>query len=118
MGLDQHIVMAHNKKELESNYVEYIDARGMDEFDYTQPAELWYNRKNWDLHTRLAERFDLENGEWIELDEKALEDILQFITHNADYWGGFSSVPDICKILYNYNRIRENGFSIFYEGDY
>ena len=45
MGLDQHIVMAHNKKELESNYVEYIDARGMDEFDYSQPAELWYNRK-------------------------------------------------------------------------
>lgn len=120
MGLDQNIVMARSKKELNSEnfYSNCIDARGINEFDYNSPALLWYNRKNWNLHTMLAVRYNLENGEWLELNEKILEDILTFITHNPDYFDGFDSVPDICKILYNYDKIRENGFSIFYEGDY
>lgn len=120
MGLDQNLVMARNKHSLESEHFwdTCIDVEGNSEFEYNQPAALWYNRKNWDLHRHMSEKYELDNGEWVELDKAGLEDMLQFLSHNPDYWDGFNTVADICKVLYNYDRIRQNGFAIFYEGDY
>jgi len=121
MGLDQNLVMARNKHAVESEnfWDTCIDAKDRgEEFEYNQPAELWYNRKNWSLHYHMSSKYDLENGEWVELDREGLEDMLDFLSHTPDYWNGFSSVPALCKVLYNYDTIRENGFAVFYEGDY
>ena len=119
MGLDQNLVMARNKHVLaESFWDTCVDAKDNLEFEYNQPAELWYNRKNWTLHDYMTTKYNLDNGEWVELDREGLEDMLNFLTHNPDYWDDFTSVPQLCRVLYNYDTIRKNGFAIFYEGDY
>lgn len=120
MGLDQNLVMARNKHAVESEHFwdTCVEAKDNDEFDYNQTAELWYNRKNWDLHNHMTHKYGLDNGEWVELNKEGLEDMLDFLIHNTDYWGGFSSVPALCKALYYYDTIHANGFAIFYEGDY
>ena len=120
MGLDQHLVMAHNIREAQSDdfWRNAPDVAGMDDFEYDKPAILWYNRKNWDLHTPMSSHYNLENGEFVELDQNGLEYMLDILTHNPDYFDGFNSVPALCKVIYNYDKIRQNGFTIFYEGDF
>ncbi len=116
MGLDQHIIMAHNKKEVDNDnfWTNCIDASGMIDFEYDRPAFLWYNRKNLGLQNEMA----TDNGEILQIDDNTLEKILQYLTHNPDYFDSFNSVPDLCKIIYNYQLIRNNGFALFYMGDW
>ena len=124
MGLDMNIVAAHNKKEVESdgfwtNLPDYTDIEvNSESYEYDRPAILAYWRKFWPLHTFLATKYHLDNGEWTELTKDDLEEILTFITHNTDYFDSFNSVPQVCKILYYYDTLQENGLSLFYEGDY
>ena len=121
MGLDSYLIAARNKKQLESE--EFLnalfDAREMGEnYEWDKPAELAYWRKFWDLHTSVSYKYGLDNGDWVELDKDGLEYILDIATHYPDYWDDFKSVPDICRAIYNYDKLRENGLSVFYGGNY
>lgn len=122
MGLDQYLVLAHNKHEVESeNFWNGLpdysyQLHNEEEFEYDKPAIVWYNRKNWDLHHHIAR--ELDNSEWKQMDKEDLEDMLDFLTHNPDYFGDFNTVPELCRVIYNYDKIRANGLTLFYEGDY
>ena len=121
MGLDMNLIMARNKKQIEKEGFwlnQIIDAERKEDFEYDKPAILVYWRKYWDLYNFLSQRHNLDNGEYVEINKEELEEIINFATHNPDYWDGFESVPSLCKVLYNYDKIRENGFRLFFEGDY
>lgn len=120
MGLDVYMVAAHNKEELkkEDFWSKLIDMRDMESYAWDKPAELYYARKFWDLYTPIAHHFGLENGEWVEVDKTELENILDIACHNEDYFGSFDTVPAICRIIYNYDLLRENGLQVFFSGNF
>lgn len=121
MGLDMQLVQARNRKILEGDnfWRVCIDATNIEDFEYNKTAVVCYWRKFWDLHTFISNKKGrLDNGEWCEITREDLEDMIEFTTHNKDYWDSFKSVPQLCEILYNYNKIRKNGFNLYYEGDY
>ena len=130
MGLDQHIIMAKNRKvlDMEGFWNEVYDYSDMDEdteIKFDKPVIVFCQRKNWDLHRKIWDKHRKEldegqndNGTYIQLDRDDLELILNFMTHNRDYFDGFRAVPSLCELLQRYDEIRENGFQLFYEGDY
>lgn len=120
MGLDMYLLAAHNLHQAESEefWKTAKDISGMDDYMWDQPAELWYARKFWDLHTEMAHHYDLDNGDYVEMKKEDLEYMLDIATHTPDCWGGFSTVPDLCRVIYNYDKLRENGLHVFYGGDY
>lgn len=121
MGLDAYLVAARNKKQLESEefWDALFDSREMKEnYEWDTPAELAYWRKFWDLHTAMSHKYGLDNGDWVELNKDDLEYMLDVAAHNPDYWDDFKSVPDICRVIYNYDKLRENGLQVFYGGNY
>ena len=124
MGLDLRIVMCKNHKQIEDDGFWNTCCTGwikneFDEIDYTQPSELYYARKFWDLYTPTARRLHLDNGEFSEpLTREDLEFMINIATHNPDYWDSFNTVPTLCEILYHYNDIKDAGMVLLFEGDY
>lgn len=44
-------------------------------------------------------------GQDIQLSKDNVEQILNYVTHNRDYFGGFSSVEQVCKLLDEYDYL-------------
>lgn len=124
MGLDTYIVMCKNKHQLENegfwdNCVTGWKRDKYDGIDYTQPAEVYYARKFWDLYSPAARRFNLENGEWSDpLTKEDIEFLIDLATHNRDYFGGFDTVPKLCEILDNYDYATDAGMIFSFSGNY
>ena len=122
MGMDAYLVRVRNLKQpkQEDFWDKCISVRtheAWDNDDMSAPAELWYGRKFWDLHEAIADK-DYENGEWIEVSKEMLEKMVEFASHNPDYFGGFNSVPALCQALYSYDEAHENGWIYAYECDW
>ena len=48
-----------------------------------------------------------------------LEQILNYVTHNKDYFDGFSSVEQVCELLYNYDYLtKEEGYIICFNANW
>lgn len=124
MGLDIRIVMAKNRKQVEQEGFWNICQTGWvknedGEIDFTAPAEVYYARKFWSLYTPVARALNLENGEYSQpLTEEDIEFILNIAIHNRDYFDGFNTVPQLCEILANYDKITEHGMVLLFEGDF
>ena len=124
MGLDVRIVSVRNTKQVEDKEFWNNCKSGWvkdenNDIDFSQPSELYYARKFWDLFEPLAYRLHLNNGEFsAPLTREDLEYIIEVATHNPDYWDGFGSVPRLCEILYHYDEIKDAGMVLLFEGDY
>lgn len=124
MGLDIRILCVRNRKHVdikefwETCHTGWVkDEDGL--IDFTQPSELYYARKFWDLYEPVARRLRLENGEYSEpLTREDLEFMIDIATHNPDYWDSFNSVSTLCEILYHYDEIKDAGMVLLFEGDY
>ena len=81
--------------------------------------EVFYFRKHWDMLYALSFiNIERECGEFIQLTKTNLEEILQAVTHNRDYFGGFENVPAVCEALDNFDEDEENGWHYYFEFDY
>lgn len=124
MGLDMRIVSVKNTKQVESeefwnNYRTGWITNNDGEIDFSQPSELYYARKFWDLYIPMAMHLKIENGEYsAPLTREDLEKMINIATHNPDYWDSFNSVPQLCEILYHYDDIKNAGMVLLFEGDY
>ena len=127
MGLDMYLIAAHNIKECKKanfwrDLPDFSEIELYSEnYDYNKPAILVYWRKFWELHKFLMNEEEIEdhdNGVWIEVNKERLEKIINFAAHHPDYGDSFDSLPQLCITLYNYDKLRENGLRLFYEGDY
>ena len=124
MGLDMRIVMCKNKKQIETEefwetcHTGWIkDENGI--IDFSQPSELYYARKFWDLYSPMARILRVDNGEYSDpLTREDLEQMIDIAVHNPDYWDYFNSVPVLCEILYHYDEIKDAGMVLLFEGDY
>ena len=122
MGLDQHLLRVRNLKQCKQPdfWDNVITRRDNDSWEYDnfeKPAILWYGRKFWDLHEYIFTT-SYENGEFVEVDKATLERMLDFATHNTDFFGGFNGVLELCRALYDYDAAHERGWIYVYEADW
>lgn len=124
MGLDISIYMVHNRKQLDeenfwTNFKTGWPKDEYDNIDYTQPSEVYYARKFWDLYSPVARRLHIDNCEYsAPLTKEDIEYMIDIATHCRDYFGGFQTVPDLCEILDNYDEATEKGMVFIFEGNY
>lgn len=124
MGLDIRIVMAKNRKQVEEESFWDICKTGWvrDEnecIDFSQPCEVYYARKFWNLYSPMARRLKIDNSEYSQpLTKEDIEEMIYIATHNRDYFDSFNTVPALCEILYNYDEATDNGMIFLFEGDY
>ena len=107
MGMDAYIFKAKTKKAFE------------EENWYNKVEEVWYTRKYWDLIHNMSFIGGTDGcGEFIKLTKNNIEEMLQYSIHHPDYWGGFESVPTLCRILYEFDEAEEEGWHYYFEFDY
>jgi hypothetical protein len=106
MGLDIYIFKARNKKALEASSPETIQ-------------EVYYARKFWTL-IQEASFLDVEEDccSYIKLSRKNIEELIYIATHHEDYFGGFETVPSLCRILADFDTTEEEGYHYYMEFDY
>lgn len=121
MGMDAYIFRAKSKKIFENPnwYNEAFNKSEDDENSNSLVTEVWYSYKYWDLINQVSfiKNTNEDNGEYIELRKKDIEEMLKIATHTPDYWNGFDSVPSLCKILYNFDEDKENGWHYYFNFD-
>lgn len=112
MGMDAYIFKAKTKKAFEEH----------NWCSEENPAvtEVWYTRKFWDLINGLSFIKDVEHdaGDYIQLRKIDIEEMIDIATHTPDYFGGFESVPQLCEILYKFDKDKENGWNYYFNFDY
>jgi hypothetical protein len=109
MGLDINIYRARNRQV-------FKDEKW---YESTAVTGVYYARKFWGL-IEYASFLDVKDdcGEFIELSRENIEELINIATHNADYFGGFETVPQLCEILHNFDENEENGYHYYIEFDY
>ena len=124
MGMDMYLFRARTKKQLEESdiwdkCVDLTDRYAWEEDDFSKPAQLWYGRKAWGLLQNVFPEYDGDMcGEYVEVNKKKLEEMIDYATRHRDYFGGFETVPALCQALDSYDDAREAGFSYFIESDW
>ena len=77
--------------------------------DYEEREEVCYWRKFWGL-LREGLPFDYMDDEYaqdVRLSKKDIEHILDYVTHNRDYFDWFSGVEQVCRLLDEYDYLTE-----------
>ena len=112
MGLDVYVFRAKTKKAFEDEHW-YDD-------ENTSVKEVWYARKFWDLIHNMSFIKNIEDdcGEYIQLTQDNIEEMIQFAAHNPDYWDGFDTVPALCKIYHDFEDDAENGWHYYFNYNY
>lgn len=109
MGLDMYIDKCRKPK--------IVDGR----CDYEEREEVCYWRKFWGLLQEglpFKYRND-ECGEDVRLSKADVEHILNYITHNKDYFDSFDSVPQVCTLLDDYDYLtKEEGYVICFNANW
>ncbi len=110
--MDAYIFRAKTKKAFDEPHW-YEDESGA-------VTEVWYARKFWDLINQVSfiKNTNDDCGEYIKLSKNDIEEMIQVATHNQDYFGGFNTVPALCKILQNFDDDEEKGWHYYFEFDY
>lgn len=87
---------------------------------YEEREEVCYWRKFWGL---LGEGLpfaygDEEYGKDIRLSKEDVEQILNYVAHNRDYFDGFRSVEQVCELLDQYDELKEDGWVINFNANW
>ena len=81
--------------------------------------ELIYWRKFWGLHKNLPFEYgEEEYGKDIHLTKDDLESMLNYCTHNRNYFDNFSGVEKLCEIIDEYQELTEDGYEIVYNANW
>lgn len=109
MGLDVGIYRARNHKVFDTE----------DWYDTPAVEEVYYARKFWKL-IEDASFINVQDdcGEYIELSRENIEELIEIATHHEDYFGGFETVPSLCRILADFDTTEEEGYHYYMEFDY
>ena len=108
MGLDCYIFRAKTKKVFE------------DDNWYDKVEEVWYARKFWDLIHNMSfiKNVEEDRCDFIMLTMDDIEEMLQFVAHNRDYFDGFKTVPALCEIIANFEQDYEDGWHYYFHYSY
>lgn len=100
-------------------YIDRIKRDPTNKQEIIQRIEMCYWRKNWDLHYALPFKYGQEEyGKDVPLTKDDIEQILQFVVHNRDYFGGFQTVESVCEVLDQYDQLKDDGWDIVYNANW
>ena len=98
-------------------YIDRIKRDPNDKLKVIERKEVCYWRKNWDLLLKLNYNDD-EYGKDRKLTKDDIEEILTFVTHHTDYFGGFSTVESVCECLYSYDFWKDEGWDVVFNANW
>lgn len=110
MGLDVYVDRCRKPK-----MVEMEDGRKYR--SYEEREDLLYWRKNWGLLGIMNYGSD-EYGQDVILRKKDMEKILDYLTHNRDYFDSFQSVPDVCDVLDRWDELTADNFVLCFNANW
>ena len=84
---------------------------------YEEREEVCYWRKFYGL-LGIMRYGDSEYGKDVKISKDDLEKILQYATHNRDYFDGFDSVPQICELLDQYDDLQNEGWTMCFNANW
>ena len=100
----------------------YVDAIKRDPNDKTnvlERKEMCYWRKFWPLHYNMPFKYGMEEyGQDEKLTKGDVEEILHFVSHNRDYFGGFKTVESVCELIDQYDELKADGWDIVYNANW
>ena len=99
MGLDIYIDKCRKPKVVDGNRI------------YEERVEMCYWRKFWDL-LDIMNYTDDDND--VRMTKEDVEKILDHVTHNRDYWGGFEHVSQVCELLDQWDDLHEDGWTVYF----
>ena len=85
--------------------------------DYEEREEMCYWRKFWDLFHIFNYTND-DYGRDVRLTKDDVEKILDFVTHNRDYFYGFKSVESVCELLDQWDELEADGWVINFNANW
>lgn len=80
--------------------------------------ELCCWQKFWGLHEELGLYGEGDYNKDVPMTKNDLERCLQYVAHNRDYFGGFSTVEDVCRALSQYDELKEAGWQVVYNANW
>ena len=103
MGMDLYIYRARTKAA--------FDAKGW--YNDKEIIEVWYARRFWGILNAIPSVQKEGYGEVLRLTRNDLEEMIEYATHNRDYWNTFNSVPGLCEILDTFDTWEEKGWHFY-----
>lgn len=85
--------------------------------DYEERKNLCYWRKFYDV-LHVMHYSEDEYGQDIQLTKNDVENILNIVSHNRDYFNGFTTVPDVCELLDNWDDLKEDNWIINFNANW
>ena len=99
------------------SYIEKIKVDPNNKQNVLERVELVYWRKFYELNAGLRYGEEMYNKD-LYLTKDEVENILQFVAHNRDYFGGFETVPLVCDLLDRYDDYKDDGWRIVFNSNW
>lgn len=103
MGMDQYLEKIKRDPNNKSNIIER--------------EELCYWRKFYDLNDELHYNDDM-CGKDLVLTKNELEMMLNYVSHNRDYFDSFQTVEQVCEALDQYDELKKDGWAVVYNSNW
>ena len=99
-------------------YIEKIRKDPNDKSQILEREEICYWRKFWDLHYALGLYGVDDYGNDVPMTKEDVERAIDYATHNEDYFNGFNSVPNLCELLRDFDKYKNQGYEIVYNANW
>ena len=88
--------------------------------DYAEREEACYWRKFWDLlNEGIPFKYgEDEYGQDVRLRKEDVEKILDYVAHNRDYFDGFDTVPQVCELIDNWDKLEKDNWVINFNANW
>lgn len=109
MGMDLYIYRARNHEIFKHD----------NWYESPNVTEVFYARKYWAIpeHCSFIPS-DYESGDFIQLTEDDLKDMIKVACEYRDYFDTYNNVPKLCELRDKFDEIEEEGDHLFLEYDW
>ncbi len=122
MGMDMYLYLAKAGTNLDESAHTYPYGYDSDSDDYylqsDEVFELYYSRKFWDLFEAMPFTKGYECGAYQPLSREDIKAMLDYSCTHPDYWGDYTTVVTLCRILDRYDTWFKNGWRVYFECDW
>lgn len=99
------------------SYIDKIKRDPNDKNNILERVELIYWRKFYEVNAVLGYG-DNMYGKDLSLTKDEVKKILQVVTYNRDYFGGFDTVPAVCDLYDMYDDYKADGWQIVFNSNW
>lgn len=100
-------------------FIDRVKHNPNNKLEVIKREEICYWRKFWDLHYAMPFKYgDEEYCKDVPLTKDDVKLVLEFVTHNRDYFDSFKSVESVCELLDQYDSFKADGWDIVYNANW